>query len=142
MAFEDDLTTYLESKTALTDLLGSGASGFYPQVAPQGVATPYMIYARISGTQGHHMTAADGLQQSRYQFDAYGTYKQVKAIQDALRQAMDGFRGLFSTVRVQACHLMDIRDLYEEPDDGQQFGLHRVSMDFYIAYSEDVPTFS
>lgn len=139
MAFETALVAYLKSKTAITNVIGDR---IFPQVAPQGTAEPYLVFARISGASGHHMTAADGVQQTRYQFDAYGRYSQVKEVGEALRQSLDGYRGAIGGEHVQTCHLMDERDLYEEPDDKQQFGTHRVSMDFLIAYVEDVPTFS
>lgn len=139
MAFETGLVTYLESKTALTDLVGTR---MHPQIAPQGLTEPFLVFSRISGASGHHMTGADGLQQARYQFDAYGTYPQVKSVEGALRQSLDGYRGAMGSEYVQTCHVLDSRDLYEEPGDKQQFGTHRVSMDFLIAYVEDVPTFS
>lgn len=138
-SFETGLATYLGSKSAITDLV---STRIFPQVAPQGVTEPFVVYTRISGANGHHMGGADGLQQSRYQFDAYGSYAQVKSIEDAIRQALDGYRGAMGSEIVQTCHLMDARDLYDAPADGSQFGTHRVSMDFFIAYVEDVPTFS
>ncbi|GAG15576.1 unnamed protein product, partial [marine sediment metagenome] len=45
---EEKIFTLLTATTTLTDTMGTK---FYPNRAPQAVATPYAVYQRISGGQ-------------------------------------------------------------------------------------------
>jgi len=138
MAFESGLVTYLETVTALTNIV---STRIYPLIAPQGSIYPYLIYLKASGSTEHHMTSASDLRLDTYQFDCYGTYTQVKSVEDALRGALDGYRGAAGTETIRVCHLQSVRDSHEPDRIGSATGNFRVSLDFLIGYVEDVPTF-
>jgi hypothetical protein len=137
---ETGLYSYLISKTAITALV---ATRIYPLIAPEGAAYPFLIYQRISTQHEHNMAGSSGLATATVQLDAYSdTYAEAKSIGNAIRTALDGYRGSMGGTFVSRCHIGDERDLLDITNVADEFGSFRWSADFKIAYHESIPTFS
>lgn len=140
MAFEAGLKTYLDSKTAITNIVGTR---IYLDTAPQGVTSPYLIYQEVDSQTEHHMTGASALRGATYQFDCYASGSlQVKQLADSVRQSLDGYRGAMGSETVRMCHLTSSNGAPITAEDGEEQGLKLVTLDFDIWYVEDVPSFS
>ena len=90
---EQGLTTLLNASTSITALIGDR---LYPVFVPQSPTYPCLSYQVISGSSSYSM---DGSAETvkRIQFDAWGTtYADVKNIQQALHNLLDGFEGVLS----------------------------------------------
>lgn len=110
---------------------------------PAGDDYPAVTFFALGVTQGHTLTAADGLPLARVQIDCWGrTGAEADQLREAVRLTVDGFRGDMSGVFVQSCLLDDGgRDEYLPPQDGSDRGVHQVTLDLRLSFEETVPTF-
>jgi hypothetical protein len=126
---EEDLITYLYSGAAVTALVGQRVT---PLRMDQGADLPAITVQRIDGPRVRSLTGPSGLAHPRFQLDCWGsTYASVKAVATAVRQRLDGYRGLMGSTTVGGVSLESDQDDFE-PDTG----LYRVSMDFIIWHKE------
>ena len=94
---------------------------------------PALTYQVISSQPDATLDGASNVTEYRIQYDAWGkTYTGVKAVQDALRQVLDGYSGLLSDGTVVFDVIRDTAsDLYE-PDSR----LYRVTSDYRVLFSQ------
>lgn len=139
---EENLYTYLQTKTGLTSLVSTRV---YPDTAPQTAALPFLVYARVSTTREHKFAATGTetrLAQARVQIDCYAaTYSAVSALAEQVRLALDGWRGTIGSGYANRIMLDNETDLPADPDFGEQIGVRRRSMDFVIWHEETRATF-
>lgn len=145
----DLATPELAVKTLLTDdanVSGLIGSKVYVQIASQRAKAPYIILRRVSAPHEHTMTAAAGTARARLQLECYGsTYDQAKLLADYVRGALDGYAGnvvtASGTLSGVSIMLDDDGDGFENPASGKGRGTHRVMSDYFVRYTESVPTF-
>jgi hypothetical protein len=135
MSFESDLRTYLiaaESPANAVQALIS--TRMYPVVLPQNVTFPAASYTTISAVRGHTMQGPDNLPAQRVQIDAWAlTYAQARALADAIRERIDGFRDAMGSTAVQGIFFDTERHLHETDDSTHIF---RISQDFICWFEE------
>lgn len=128
MMLETGLYAYLMTQSGLTAKIGDR---LYPLLAPPNVALPYVVYSQVDARPSHAMDDAAGLATARYQFDIYAprvlTGKEIAA---ALREALDGFRGMWGTVAVGAVLWLNDVDLMEP-----ESVVTRIASDYDITWS-------
>lgn len=106
----------------------------YPLSAPQGAAVPFVTYQRISGERTRDTRGPTGRARSRIQVDGYASgYAAAKTLANAVRQALDGYRGKLASIRVWSIALESDVDFFEDAVDPP---LYRVSMDFIVTFDE------
>jgi hypothetical protein len=111
----------------------------YPMVLPQGIVSSSIVYTRISGIGDHTYQGPSGLNQPRYQIDAWAaTIDGAFSLADAIKERLDGFRGTVNygadpvqSVVIQGAFFADEREDY---DAGSK--LYRVSRDYMIWFEE------
>lgn len=64
----------------------------------------------------------------------------VKAVAEAVRGEMQGFKGTWGSTTVSSVVLENEIDLHDEPDDGSDDGWHQVAIDYFVRYVESVPS--
>lgn len=115
MTIEAVITKHLTENAGVAALI---AGRVYPKQLPQGPTYPAIVYHRISGPRVHSHDGASGLAYPRFQFDCFAkTHVQAKALCDAVRLAIDGFKGLMGGaggVDVQAVFCEDDTDDYDD----------------------------
>jgi len=80
----------------------------YPIVTPQGAELPAVVYQRISGPRDETMDGPSGLASPRYQFSCIGRgYGEMVAVAEAVRRALDGFRGDVGGVHVDSILMLN-----------------------------------
>lgn len=136
MSVERAIFTRLTAGVPIPDL----ADRLYPVAAPARVQMPYGVYARVSAGRTRGMLGPTGLVSARFQIDLYGAaYGAVRALADAVRRRLDGFRGVISgvgwTCRIEGVSLLSDQDLHE-PDITPE-ALFRVSQDYLIHHIEE-----
>lgn len=110
------------------------ATRIHPLTAPQSETVPFITYQRISAERTRDTRGPTGRARTRLQVDGYAaTYPEAKALANAVRQALDGWRGTAASVRVWSAALESDVDFYEDTVDPKLF---RVSMDFIITHDE------
>lgn len=100
--------------------------------APEPPTVPYVTLYRIDAPRVHSLTGPSGLAAARIQVDVYAkSATAARAIGKAIRESIDGFRGLQSGVNVQGVLLLDEMDGYSESPE-----LRRVTQDYRVWYNE------
>jgi len=101
----------LRGDTALAALV---SDRIYPDVIPQLVVYPVIIYHQVSEAASYSHDGDSNLDTSRYQFDCYGSTKvSARTVKDALRTLLSGKRFEASNVRVASCRLDNSLSGYE-----------------------------
>ena len=133
-----DFLAFLKSKTAIKNIVGRK---IYAGQAPSSASLPYITIARISEPPHHHMTAAAGIASPTFQVDSWGrNLKQVSVLSEAIRNAIDGFRGLMGTTDVRVARIISTSDDEEDQKNGSQQPALRTRQDILIWYFRSVPT--
>lgn len=97
---EEALRAILTANAGVTAIVSTRV---YPVVIPQAATLPAVAYQRISATREHNLGGPGGLTRVRFQLTmAAATYAAMKALANAVRVALDGYRGTVSGVFVQA----------------------------------------
>lgn len=140
MSMKSSLITYLNTKTGITDLVASRIRTGYAEHKER---LPYVVIHNIDAVHEHHLEAATGFIQGRFQFDCYGVSPTAAAdLAEQVRQALDGFRGTMDSVYVSTCRLDSERDDVTPPIEGADLGIYSVQQDYMISWSVSVPTFA
>ena len=91
MVIEEALYEHLKNNAGVSALVGNR---IYPIEAPQEAALPYLVYQRISGPRVRSHSGPSGLAHPRFQITgAAEAYPALRNVLNAVRVALDGFRG-------------------------------------------------
>ena len=104
----------------VTALTGVAGGRIYPNVAPNNVATPFVVYMRVANTQEN--TLADGVpvENTRLQIDCFdSTYAAVITLAEAVKAAM------------KASGITNLLLMEQDQFDADAL-LHRVILDFSL----------
>ena len=113
-------------ETALFDKLSSGVtlvgSRIYAGVAPQGTATPFIVYSKVSAEKQYAHSGAGGLTRDRLQVSVYSTgYLAAKKVVKQVETALESWPS------VQAAFKQNELDLRDEATN-----LFHVPVDYFI----------
>ena len=115
------LITYLETKTALTDLLAdhvliTGKHAIFANHAPQKQEnTPYLVIDLQDGEPVYSLTGDVGLASATLEIEVYASgaqgYGAAVAVKEQIRLLVSGWQGdTWGTVNVDGCTLEDLPD--------------------------------
>lgn len=100
----------------------------------QGAPLPYVVMFVISGVTDYTMEGASGYVQSRVQIDSRGaTAASARAVANALRERLSGFRGLYAGYQFQGCFEMGQRTRFDKEGTASWF---TDSRDFMIHWAK------
>ncbi|NUN51914.1 MAG: DUF3168 domain-containing protein [Planctomycetaceae bacterium] len=130
---EEGLFTLFSTTAGITALIGAGAAcRAYPMELPQDETLPALVYSRISGVPEHHLTGRANIGRARFQVDCYAaTPAEVKALKEAVREALDHYSGAPAGEKIHAIYLESDRDFSEPSVD-----LYHVTLDFAVLHDE------
>ncbi len=139
-----DIRDHLAGSTAIVNDVGDN---IYPEVIPQKVQYEKAIVINdISATPEYALRGEVGLHTSRIQIDYWtnGTSGKYAANFGAelIRNRLSGYRGQFGTGCYGTSRMLENNSLAASPFDASDMHRRRVSMDFEIIHSADVPTFT
>jgi hypothetical protein len=139
VSLEGDLRTYLLTKTGVTNLVTT--TGVYVGRIPRAARYPVIGISRVSGGHEHVLSGAAGYATPRIQLDVWSTSMVTTlAVAEAVRQVMQGFKGTMGSTTVSSVVLENEIDLTEEPDDGSDLGIEHRVLDYFIRYTESIPS--
>lgn len=102
---EEALVDILEADAAVAAVVDDR---IYPIVLPQGAMLPAIVYQRISGPRAETMQGPSGLAWPRFQFVSVGaTFGDAMAVAVAVRQALDGYRGMVGGVTIHGILILN-----------------------------------
>lgn len=117
---EDGIYDKLTNTAAVTALV---STRIFPNAAPASAVLPFVTYQRITTDHIEDLGGGHQLARALIQFSAWATgYRAARAITEAIRVAIQGYAGTNATVVIDGVNIIDDRDLYEPPGDGQDIG--------------------
>ena len=134
ITIEEGLAAFLVANAAVNAIVSGRV---YPNKLPQTVTLPALTYQRVDTPRvhSHDTSGAAGTAHPRIQFDCWAaSYSGAKGLADALRGALNGYKGTMGTVNpvtVQSALQED-----ERFDDFADAGIVRISCDFIIWHLE------
>ena len=133
-----DIRTYLQTKTAVTNLVGTR---IFPRMMPQGETLPAVVFSLIGSTSEPRLLGASGGVRALVQLDCYAeTHIACNALGEQIRLALHGYSGTAGNSTIEAM-LEAKRELFDAPTDASDVPAYRVSLDFEIWHNETIPTF-
>lgn len=107
----------------------------YPLIIPQGEALPAIAYQRISARRIGAQDGPTGLARARIQLRIVGSsYATAKSTATAVRELLDGYKGVAGGVTIESCWL----DNDDDAEDGTVTTNRLVFQDYLIMYQESV----
>lgn len=142
MSLSADLQTYLLSKAAITNIVGT--TGVYWLRAPQRVDYPFIVFFRVSTDRSEASDASEyaGYVETTYQFDCYDSGgSDALTAAEALRTTLGEIeKTTIGSTYVQAIVMDSEREFATPPDYGKEETLDRVMFEARIVYNETVPS--
>lgn len=111
------------------------AARYFPGTAPAGTPLPYITWQRIADARHSHQGGTAALAGPDFQLDIWGADSEsVNAVEQALRDRLDGFRGLMLGVDVAGVFIQSAADDFQDPRDGSEGQTHRTRLDVTFWY--------
>lgn len=120
MSIEADMVTYILTRTAITDIIGtSTAARIYYQKMPQTATLPAIVYNRISSPRSRTHDGDSNLSKPRIQYSIWAeTPDAVMALADAFEDEFKSFSGtagssiVYATIVENRLSLIDPESKY------------------------------
>lgn len=140
MSIEAALAEYLLAQADVTALVGRRID---PVGDQQSSGYPRITYTVVDDVPVNSMQGCSGLDFSRVQINCYATtFKQAIDVKEAVRLALDGYRGnLTEDVYAQAILRDTEGDLFAPVADAKQQQAFGKRIDFIIHHAVDKPAF-
>lgn len=134
-----NIRTYLLTKSAITDLVGTRLR---PDLLAQSDALPAITYTEMYTTHLYTLSAAAGIEECMLELMIYSnTRAEADSIADTVRQQLQGFRGTAGSIEVISCQLDDSGHGYEPATDDSEQGKYLAGLRFQVIVTESIPTF-
>lgn len=112
---------YLIADAALAALIGQR---LYPEVAPKDTAHPYCVYQQIFGAAAQELIQAAPMERLSIQIRTQAlTGPSRGAVAEAIRDALDGFRGIWGELGVLSSRVSGTIHSWEQLEDGSDKGI-------------------
>ena len=138
MAIEFDLAEYLKARPGVLALVGARV---YAEPAEQDAVRPLIVYKLQPGSTRHyHSTGSSGLVEADIELTFQGTtYKEARAVYDAVRNEIDGFQGQWQATEVRRSTLTPPSSATFPPAQGDEVGVPSVKAIAEVIYRESLP---
>jgi len=138
MGLRAALLEYLGADAAITALVGAR---IYWQRRPQASALPCLVCSRVTGGYGHTLDGGSGHAQPTVQISALAASNAAaEDIAEAVRDAMQGFAGLWGSTLVTSVILQNEIDLDDPDQVGGDINTHEIALDYEIQHAVSVPS--
>ena len=132
MRIEEALVAQLRATAAV---VAKVATRIYPAKAPQQPTLPCLVYLREGTNREHTQDGGSGLGVVRFTIDCLGrTYAEAREVAHAVREALEGSRGVWGGVggvQVDGCFIEDEADDYID-----ELALYVVGLDVRVMHVE------
>lgn len=138
MSFRSSLCEYIETKTAITNLIGTQ---FYPQIA-KSATLPYAVFRRTSQLRYPASSGSTAIVTTNLRIVSFGeTYDEAESVSDQFRIALDGKRGSVGSDQFfSSCQLVEESDDIDPVEFAQNSAPHFVAQTYSITHRESAPT--
>lgn len=138
-----DIRDRLEASTAIANEFGER---IYADVAPQNVAYPFILLSDLSAQPEYALSGEASAHTSQIQVDVWtdGTGGKQKAneLGELVRNRLSGYRGTIGSGAYGTIRQIRSDTTAPPPLEGSDQHRRRVSIDYEVIHSADVPTFT
>jgi len=132
MSLESDLSTLLQTNTALTALVGTR---FQYASDPQDLALPKVTIAKIQSTDFYSNDGPIGMVNALLQIDCVSLQlNQAKAVAAQVKGTLRGFSGTTGATTIGMISMSDERDIPEPLDAGREKPWQKVVLAFLVSF--------
>lgn len=118
----------------------------FPDVAPQGVEHPWINISDLTNEPEYYLGGEAGLHTTVIQVDVWtdGSGKRAEAnrLGELVRNRLNGYRGQFGAGCTGTARMIRNNTVTAPPVNGSDQHRWRVSMDFEVIHTADVPDFT
>lgn len=141
MSLQSSLCAYIETKSAITDLIGTSPCRFVPQIPKGNLPLPLAVYSRVSVRRHPKSTGSTGLVTTVIRITSFAQeYADAVDLADQFRIVLDGKQGEFGVDDINLCNLIDESDNIDPVEFAQNDAPHFVSQDYQFMHFESIPT--
>jgi hypothetical protein len=139
MAIEFVFAAYVGQVTAIRNLVGTRITA---ERLKQTKDMPTSLVYSLSGGQGYlHSQGASGLTRADIEITCHAaSYPKARALYDAIRDAIHGFRGVWGETDIDRCVMSEPRSATAPPTQGDQVGFPGLMAEVEIHFQQAVPT--
>ncbi len=128
MSVEKDIRTYMGTRTAITDIVGSR---IYAQKLPQEATFPSLVYNRVSTQRTYSHSGDSSLTTPRIQYSCFAeTYEDAKDLAEQIVSEMSGFKGTAGTATIYSTFVESELDMI-----GPESKLYFIPVDLMISFN-------
>lgn len=136
------LATYMATRTAITDVVGT-TNGIFGDKAPQKKEPPFIVYQQMGGDKFYHTRGASGLAEAAIQITCRAnTYVKTHQLYEILRNELDGYSGTWATTSIRGAFLSEPENVSvpasNQGSDASQYALQGTLV---VHYFRTAPTF-
>ena len=138
-SIEAALIEYLQDNEAVSCLVGNR---FYPLAVSRSNTTWPVVVYRVSIDHEQGISGSLGVATAAVELDVWSnTYSDLAYVSEAIRRAMQGFRGWWGGIGVMSVWIDGQSDNDERPQDGSGGWWFSRELDYSVMFSESVPKF-
>lgn len=139
MSIGSEVIKYLESKSAVTDLVSSRI--YFLRMPEKQQTYPAIVVNLPNTTYGHYISLSDGIAIARVQFDCLATSStEADSVAEAIRSILDGYRGTLDTAETISSTLQYEQDMTQPPVDGSAVRVYRKMAEYHLQIRVSIPT--
>jgi hypothetical protein len=141
MSLQTSLCTYIETKSAITDIIGTSPCRFFPQIVKGNVSLPFAVYSRVSVKRHPKSTGSTGFCTTVVRITSFAQeYGDACDLANQFRIVLDGKQGSIGAEGIDSCRLTDESDSIDPVEFAQNDAPFFVSQDYQINHYESIPT--
>ena len=126
---ESALYTKLSTDSGVSALVGDR---IYPLIVAQGALSPSIRYQTVTKSRESAMGSDSGITFARIQIDSFAsTYLAAKTVAEAVRGALQRFRGTVIGIEIQSLFIEDMPESYDD-----KVKMYTVTQDINIGFVE------
>jgi hypothetical protein len=134
------IRTYLLTKTAITDIVGTR---IYPTILPQNATLPAIVFDVFGGTPDDVLTGSSGSFRAVVDLECISAnHITSNDLAEQVRLVTQGYFGAMGDEQINAARLLSRSENYVQPIDGSDVGRHVVSISLEITHNQTIPTFT
>jgi hypothetical protein len=138
MSLQSSLCAYIETKTAITNLI---STRLYPQIVKGGVSLPFAVYSRSSVKRFPKSSGSTGFMVTNVRIVSFAQeYADAVDLANQFRIVLDGKTGTVGDQYFDGCRLVDESDSIDPVEFAQNDAPHFVAQEYQIHHYESVPT--
>lgn len=128
MSLESDIRTYMKTRTAITDIVGSR---IYFQKLPQEAEFPLLVSNRISTTRTYSHSGDSNMTTPRIQYSCFAeTYAAAKDLAEQIVSEMSGFKGTAGSSTIYSSFVENELDMLDP-----ESKLYFIPVDLMVTYN-------